>query len=129
LIVLDTHTLLWRMLEPERLSTVAGEAIANAPERAISAITFQEVAYLVARRRVDLYKPVGPWLVDALGALEGVALPATVSVALRAGALDPQKFHGDPIDRLIYATVVEHDAQLVTADGRLREFDPERTVW
>jgi PIN domain nuclease of toxin-antitoxin system len=129
LIVLDTHTLLWRMLEPERLSTAATEAIAEADARAISAITYQETAYLVARGRVDLYQPVPAWFGDALGALQAAAIPASVSIALRAGSLDPRKFHGDPIDRLIYATAVEHDARLVTADERLRKFDPERTVW
>jgi PIN domain nuclease of toxin-antitoxin system len=129
LIVLDTHTLLWRALEPDRLSAVANEAIATADARAVSAITFQEVAYLVARSRVDLYRPVGAWFGDVLAALEAVALPATVPVALRAGSLHPKDFHGDPIDRLIYATAIEHDARLVTADERLRQFDPERTVW
>lgn len=129
MIVLDTHALLWRMLEPERVSVAAKEAISTADARAISAITFQEVAYLVARGRVDLYKPVGQWLGDALGSIEAVALPASASIALSAGSLDPQGFHGDPMDRLIYATAVEHDARLVTADERLRRFDPERTVW
>ena len=129
MIVLDTHILLWRMLEPERVSVAAEEAISTADALAISAITFQEVAYLVARGRVDLYKPVGPWLGDALGSIEAVALPASASVALSAGSLDPQRFHGDPMDRLIYATAIEHDALLVTADKRLRQFDPERTVW
>jgi len=128
-IVLDTHTLLWRTLEPERMSAAAKEAISAADTRAISAITFQEVAYLAARGRVDLYKSVGQWLGDALGSIEAVALPASPSVALFAGSLDPQSFHGDPMDRLIYATAVEHDALLVTADKRLRQFDPERTVW
>lgn len=128
-IVLDTHTLLWRMLEPDRVSAAAKEAIAAADARAVSTITFQEVAYLVARGRVDLCKPVGSWLGDALGAIEGVAIPASASIALHAGSLDPQGFHGDPMDRLIYATAVEHNAQLATADERLRQFDPERTVW
>ena len=129
MIILDTHVLLWRMLEPERLSATAAAAISAADARSISAITFQEAAYLVARGRVDLYKPLGRWFGDALGAIEAVALPATASIALRAGSLDPQDFQGDPMDRLIYATAVEHDARLVTADERLRQFDPERTVW
>jgi PIN domain nuclease of toxin-antitoxin system len=129
LILLDTHVLLWHALEPERVSAVASETIAEVTERAISAITFQEVAYLVARGRVDLYKPVGSWLVDALAALQAVALPVVPPIALRAGSLDPQRFHGDPMDRLIYATAVEHDARLLTADDRLRRFDPQRTVW
>jgi PIN domain nuclease of toxin-antitoxin system len=129
LILLDTHTLLWLALEPERVSSRAADAIAAERERAVSAISVQEIAYLDARKRVDLYSPVRAWFGDALNAFGAEALPATVPIALRAGSLDPREFHGDPIDRLIYATAVEHDARLVTADERLREFDPDRTVW
>jgi PIN domain nuclease of toxin-antitoxin system len=128
-IVLDTHTLLWLALEPERLSATAADTIEVETERAISAITVQEVAYLVARGRVDLYRPVRVWFGDVLSAFEARALPATTVIALRAGSLDPAEFQGDPIDRLIYATAVEHDATLVSADTRLRQLDPSRVVW
>jgi PIN domain nuclease of toxin-antitoxin system len=128
-IILDTHALIWFALEPERLSGAAAEAIDVDPQRAISAITAQEVAYQAARKRIDLYSPARIWLGDVLSALEAQALPVTTPVALRAGSLDPADFHGDPFDRLIYATAVEHDAQLVTADKRLREADPSRVVW
>jgi len=128
-IVLDTHALIWFALEPERLSAPAVEAIDSASERAVSAITAQEVAYQAARKRIDLYSPVRVWLGDVLGALEAQALPVTTAIALRAGSLDPADFHGDPFDRLIYATAVENDAQLVTADKRLREADSARAVW
>ena len=64
-----------------------------------------------------------------MGILGAAAIPPTVFASIRAGSLDPNRFHGDPIDRLIYATAVEHDALFVTADERLRQFDPQRTVW
>jgi PIN domain nuclease of toxin-antitoxin system len=121
--------MLWLALEPEKLSAAATEKIGAESERAISAISAHEIAYLVARERVDLYRPVKIWLADVLGAFAMQALPATTAIALRAGSLDPLDFHGDPVDRLIYATAVEHDAQLVTADGRLREADPSRVLW
>lgn len=129
MIVLDTHTLLWLALEPDRLSSTAAGVIESESERAISAITVQEVAYLVARGRVDLYRPVRVWFGDVLSAFEARALAATTAIALRAGSLDPSEFHGDPIDRLIYSTAVEHDAKLVSADERLRKLDPARVVW
>ncbi len=129
MIVLDTHTLLWLALEPDRLSSTAADVIESESERAISAISVQEVAYLVARGRVELYRPVRVWFGDVLSAFEAQALAATTAIALRAGSLDPNEFHGDPIDRLIYATAVEHDAKLVSADERLRKLDPARVVW
>jgi PIN domain nuclease of toxin-antitoxin system len=129
LILLDTHALVWLASEPERLSTPALESIESELERAICLASVQEIAYLAARGRLALDRPVGTWMGEALGVNEVRALPPTVSSSLRAGQLDPSEFHGDPVDRLIYATTVEHDARLVTADERLRTFDPVRTVW
>lgn len=129
MIVLDTHVLLWLALAPERVSPAAEAALESDQDRAISVITAQEVAYLVARGRVDLYRPVRSWLQDALTAFGARALPVSVAGAVRAGSLDPQSFHGDPFDRLIYATAIEHDAPLLSADKRLRDADPHRVVW
>lgn len=129
MIVLDTHVLIWLAAERERLTAPALEALESELDLALALISVQEVAYLAVRGRLDMDRPVAKWVSDALGILGVRALPPSISTSIRAGTLDPQDFHGDPIDRLIYATAVEHDARLVTADERLRQFDPERTVW
>lgn len=129
LILLDTHVLVWLVGEPERLSAPAREAIDSESEPAIALVSAQEIAYLVLRGRLQMDRPADSWMRDVL-TIRGIqTIPPTVSTSLRAGFLDPVQFHGDPIDRLIYATAVERDAQLVTADERLRRFDPDRTVW
>jgi PIN domain nuclease of toxin-antitoxin system len=128
-ILLDTHVLVWFAGARERLSAVARETIDSGHELAISMASIQEIAYLVARGRLAMDRPVETWVADALNVHEVNALAATVSTSLRAGSLDPSEFHGDPIDRLIYATAVEHDARLVSADERLRRSDPARVVW
>ena len=129
MILLDTHVLVWLASDRERLSPAALETIESEPELAISLVSVQEIAYLVVRDRLRMDRPVESWIGDALSVHDVRALPPTVSTALRAGSLDPAEFHGDPIDRLIYATAVEHDARLVTADERLRRSDPARVVW
>ena len=129
MILLDTHVLVWLAGEPERLSPAALQALEPGPQLAICLASIQEIAYLVVRGRLAMDRPVDVWIGDALNVHEVRALSPTVSDSLRAGSLDPGEFHGDPVDRLIYATAVEHDARLVTADRRLRAFDPERTVW
>ena len=127
--VLDTHVLVWLAGAPERLSARARKEIAASSELAICTASVQEIAYLAVRGRLAMDRPVGAWIRDAMTVHEVHALPATVSASLRAGSLDPDEFHGDPIDRLIYATAIEHDAQIVTADERLRRSDSARTVW
>ncbi len=129
MIVLDTHVLVWLAGDRKRLSAGASEAIHSDGEPAISMASVQEIAYLATRGRLEMDRPTPTWIRDALNVHQVQVLAPTVSVALRAGSLDPDEFHGDPADRLIYATAVEHDARLVTADGRLREADPSRVVW
>src|SRR2546427_733128 len=51
------------------------------------------------------------------------------NVAMSAAAVSlPASFPGDPADRLIYATAVEHGWQLVTKDQRLRSHRHPRQV-
>jgi PIN domain nuclease of toxin-antitoxin system len=128
-ILLDTHVLIWLAAARERLSPAAKETIDSSRELAISITSIQEIAYLVARGRLVMDRAAETWIGDALNVLDVRALAPTVSTALRAGSLDPAEFHGDPADRLIYATAVEHDARLVSADERLRSCDPSRVVW
>jgi PIN domain nuclease of toxin-antitoxin system len=128
-IVLDTHVLVWLASDPDRLSARARAAIAAERERAISAVSAQEIAYLVTRGRIELDRPVGRWIRDALDAHEVRAVAADLSIALRAGSLDIERFPGDPADRLIYATALTHDATLISGDERLRAVDPRRLVW
>lgn len=129
MILLDTHVLVWLAAAREKLSAAAREAIESGQELAVSIASVQEIAYLVARGRLTMDRPVETWIGDVLNVHEVRALAPNVSSALRAGSLDPAVFHGDPVDRLIYATAVEHDARLVSADERLRSSDPARVVW
>jgi PIN domain nuclease of toxin-antitoxin system len=128
-ILLDTHVLVWLAGARERLSAGAQKAIDSGHELAISVASIQEIANLVARGRLAMDRPVETWIGDVLNVHGVPALAPTVSTALRAGSLDPVEFHGDPADRLIYATAVEHDAGLISADERLQRSDSARVVW
>ncbi|MBA3915187.1 MAG: PIN domain-containing protein, partial [Acidobacteriales bacterium] len=61
MILLDTHVLVWSVIEPEQLSRAAAHAIRSARREgglAISAITLYEVARLLARSRISGYGTV-----------------------------------------------------------------------
>ena len=129
MIVLDTHALVWLAIAPERLGERARKSIAAEGDCAISTITAQEIAFLVMRRRIELDRPVARWIADVLRVHEVRAVAPTVSIAVRAGSLDPASFPGDPADRLIYATAVEHGSRIASADRRLHAADPARVLW
>ena len=94
----------------------------------MSPMSCWEVASLVRRGRLGLTAPVGPWIAAALSRDRVELLPLSPATAIFAGSL-AEPFPGDPADRLIYATALTQEAQLVTKDARIRDFDPDRTVW
>ena len=127
-VLLDSHVLLWWSAEPDRLSAVARTAVLEAEELAVASITWFELAWLATHERIDVSIPISTWLEGLSAQVRTVG--TTPAIALAAVAL-PSSFPGDPADRLIYATAVEHGWPLVTKDRRLRDHRHPRplAVW
>lgn len=126
MIVLDTHAWVWFVDAPRRLPKAARQVIERADRIGVPTMSVFEFVQLVERRRITLDVPVRTWVREALARDRVESLPLTAEVALDAAQL---RFEGNPADRIIYATARAAGAQLVTRDERLREFDPELTVW
>lgn len=127
-VVLDTHVLHWWSSEPHRLSGPATEALEEASEVLVAAVTWYELAWLARHERISLAIPVLSWLGQL--AEEVRTLGITPAIADTAVAL-PTSFPGDPADRLIYATAVDHGVPLVTKDRKLRRHPHPTpiTIW
>jgi len=82
----------------------------------VSAISFWEVGTLVGKGRIRLEMELDKW---RQGLVENGLneLPVTGEIAARAALLEP--FHGDPADRIVMASALQHSLALVTADARL----------
>ncbi len=116
-VLVDTHVLHWWTAEPKRLSRVASRAIASADEVAVADITWWELAQLEARARILVQTSAHAWLAQLAAVVRSIPIsPVIAEVAARL----PATFPGDPADRLIYATAVEHGWRLVTKDARLQ---------
>jgi PIN domain nuclease of toxin-antitoxin system len=124
-ILLDTHVVHWWSAEPARISRAAAEAIAAADELAVATVSWFELAWMARNERIELAIPVRSWLERLAAQLRTVSVsPAIADTAVSL----PSSFHGDPADRMIYATAVEHGWQLVTKDRRMREHRHTRAV-
>jgi PIN domain nuclease of toxin-antitoxin system len=115
----------WWSAEPDRLSLRAAAAIEGADELAVASISWFELAWLAEHQRILVSVPVRAWLAQ-LSELVGTAIIAPAVDA--SAATLPASFPGDPADRLIYATAVEHGWRLVTKDQRMRRHPQPRTV-
>ena len=128
MIVLDTATWIWRASDPKRLTTSARRAIDEAERALVSAISVWEVAMLVAKRRIQLDRPVEQW-VDIALALPGIQLaPLEPAIAVRSTKL-PGEFRPDPADRIIVATALENAVPIITPDERIRSYPHVQSAW
>ena len=127
-VLLDSHVVHWWSAEPQRVSGTAASALSEADELVVAAISWFELAWLARHERIVVTIPIRSWL-ERLAA-EIRTLPLTPAIADTATAL-PSSYPGDPADRLIYATAIEHGLRLVTKDGRLRAHPHPRplAVW
>jgi len=124
-ILLDTHALLWWTTDPKRLSAPAVRAIERADEVGVAAITWWELAWLVAHERIRTSIPVRSWIADLSRDIR--TLPLTPVIAISAAAI-PAPFPHDPADRLIVATAIENGWHLVSKDRHFHEHDLEGAV-
>jgi PIN domain nuclease of toxin-antitoxin system len=124
-LLLDSHVLHWWSAEPGRLSPAAATAVEQANELAVAAISWFELAWLARHERIAVTVPLRTWLDGLSQHVRTIGI--TPAIAETAVTL-PSNFPGDPADRLIYATAVEHGVQLVTKDARLRKHKHPRLV-
>ena len=130
MIQLDTHSLLWLVLQPDKLSSNARTAIEasilNGEKIAISIMSLWEIAHLVSRGRILLNVSTETFLDEIEANYE--VLPITCAIAIAAATL-PAHFPKDPIDRLITATALCADLTLITVDSSILASNSCKLLW
>ncbi len=124
-LLLDTHVVHWWSAEPQRVSRRASSVLAQAEELAVAAISWFELAWLARHERIVVNIPIRSWLQGLAAQVRTVGV--TPAIADTAVAL-PSSFPGDPADRLIFATAIEHGLRLVTKDQAIRNHAHPRSV-
>jgi PIN domain nuclease of toxin-antitoxin system len=131
-ILLDTHALVWWVSDPARIPAPTrrrlDQTVAGGDAVLVSAISAWEVAMLVACGRLELTMPPEAWIanVEALPLVRFVPVDPRIAVA----SVRLEGFpHRDPVDRVIVATAIGLGATLVSADQRLRQYQPVTSIW
>lgn len=126
--LLDTHVVHWWSADPQRVSGRASAVLDQAEELAVAAISWFELAWLARHERIVVNIPIRSWLLGLAAQVR--TLGVTPPIADTAVAL-PSSFPGDPADRLIFATAIEHGLRLVTKDRAIRDHAHPRSaaIW
>ena len=132
LILLDTHTWIWWLAEPQKLSKRASEAIQKAERESqvgIAAISCWGVSMLVARGRIGFAMDVETWIEKALSLPSVRFLDLTPKIAVLSTRLPDGKTPANPADRILIATAQIHACPLVTKDLEIQNYPHVASLW
>jgi PIN domain nuclease of toxin-antitoxin system len=127
MITLDTCSLVWLSLSPDRLSKNANKAIKN-NSLIMSDISLWEIAMLTKSGRLIIDTSYSEYIELLLSSFGIQVNPITPEIAKMSVEFDDSVNH-DPADRIIAATSLVEDAPLVTADKNLIKAKIINTIW
>ena len=117
-LLLDTHILLWSLLEPSRLSQRISHELENGDNHLwISPITTWETLILIEKGCIEIDLDPIEWVHEIFSTVPLKEAPLNHEIAIQSRRI--QLPHKDPADRFIAATAVVYGLTLVTADERL----------
>jgi PIN domain nuclease of toxin-antitoxin system len=126
-VLLDTHILLWAVINPEKLSRRAAKIIDDkSGVMLVSAASAWEIATKVRKGKLPGAEAFERDFVRTLDDLGYVLLSIEAETALRAARLTAD--HRDPFDRMIAAQALALDIPVISLDAKLDQFGVRR-IW
>ena len=131
MILMDTCAIIWDALEPSALTKSARVAIDQADEQntlIIADISIWEISMLINKQRLKIETTAANFLNLFLQS-RNIAVKSISPEIAELSVNFNDELNNDPADRLIAATSIIHNAQLVTADQNLRRSKILSTIW
>jgi PIN domain nuclease of toxin-antitoxin system len=126
--LLDTHTFLWALSEPQKLSSRVRTILEDpSNDLYVSAVSLFEIATKVRIGKLDCPKRLLDNWAFVLSRLGAKHLPLNGADAVTAGRWDVE--HRDPFDRLLGAQAVENKFCLLSRDSAFSEFKGLNLLW
>ncbi len=125
--LLDTHTLIWALVSPDRLSRKARGVIENREnELWVSSSSVWEIFIKFALGKMPECRALCEDLEAHLARLGTVELPIHHAHAVRAATI--RHAHRDPFDRMLAAQSAVESLPVVTRDPMIRALGA-KTIW
>lgn len=126
-LLLDTHALLWFVLNDGKLSR-AVDAIISDPtnEVFVSPATFWELAIKVRTKKLDLLSPYDDFIRNGIVGNDFIVLP--IEAKHTSLFTDMPFHHKDPFDRILIAQALVEGISLISIDSIFDQYGVTR-IW
>ncbi|PKG98097.1 type II toxin-antitoxin system VapC family toxin [Paraglaciecola sp. MB-3u-78] len=131
MILMDTCVIVWDALEPAQLTSKAVDAIDKADKHnalIVSDISIWEISMLIKKGRIEVATTAANFINLFLQSRNITVKSISPEIAELSVNFDSE-INNDPADRIIAATSIIYNAQLITADKNLRNSELLDTVW
>ncbi len=131
MILMDTCTIIWDALQPQQISPDALHAINKADAHnalIISDISIWEISMLIKKGRIEVMASPASFINLFLQSRNVSVIsisPEIAELSVNFG----REINNDPAGRIIAATSIIHNAQLITADANLLNCELLDTLW
>ena len=120
--LLDTHTFLWAVFSPNKLSAKSKKEIRSVENRiCLSSITFWEISLKFALGKIEL-ENCKPDEMPDLAMKMGLEIIQPTAQENASFYQLPKVQHKDPFDRMIIWQSIQQQLVLISKDGGLEEY-------
>lgn len=124
--LLDTHAFLWAIAGDNRMSQSARDLFVGPSNLSMSIASIWEILIKAQVGKLNLPRPVGPYLISKLADNRIEVLPIHVAHLLAYEQL--ALHHRDPFDRILIAQSLEEGWPILTSDPVFKKY-PVRVIW
>ena len=126
-VLLDTHAMLWWLVDDPRLSDKTRETIADGRNQLLWSIASAfELAVKVRVGKLELGRSLRSLFAEIVSGQGADLLPLTHEHCVRLSKLELH--HRDPFDRMLVAQALEEGVPLLTADPKMGLYPIDR-LW
>ena len=126
--LLDTCALIWLVSQQDSLTEKVKRTLQNnVGNLYISAISAFEIAIKTVKGKIELPLPPDEWFKEAI-MFHGIeAIPITSEIACKSALLP--RLHDDPCDRIIIATALLENMNIITRDKIFYKYPGATIIW
>ncbi|EGJ31880.1 MULTISPECIES: type II toxin-antitoxin system VapC family toxin [Moorena] len=128
-IVLDTCALIWWSLDPDKLSQSAKDVCHQMETKKnglVPSISLWEIAIKIKNKKLDLGVDINKYVASLKKSSVVRIVPIDEDLWLESVKLAWD--HRDPVDRVVVALAISHQASIITADREIRNFYSD-VIW